>query len=153
MPTGIYQHKPRSEETKKKISCSHKGMSKPWAGKYIHVGGYKKPNSTGEKHFGWKGDNVGYFGLHLWIKKHFGVANHCDKCGIKEMPKDKKYWFEWSQKTNKNSRNIKDWWQLCVPCHRDYDDWTTKITAKRIKSKCWIDNPVPHGTDGRFIKK
>lgn len=62
MPKGIYQHKPLSEETKKKMSLAHKGkkpyemteeikqnMSKSHIGKIGFWAGKKRPKETREK--------------------------------------------------------------------------------------------------------
>ena len=78
---------------------------------------------SGENHHSWKGDTVGYGALHDWIKKENGVASMCEKCGINKIPEGKKRWFEWSSKKKKPSRDKKNWWQLCVKCHREYDGW------------------------------
>lgn len=76
---------------------------------------------TGKQHFAWKGNKVSYFALHNWIYRILGKANHCDKCGLYRIPKGKKRFFQWSSKTKKYSRNLKNWWQLCIPCHLEFD--------------------------------
>lgn len=65
----------------------------------------------------WKGDNVGYFGVHDWISKHFGQPKECKECGMK----DRKRMYHWANLTGKYLRNIKDWKRMCVSCHRKYD--------------------------------
>ena len=45
-----------SEETKKKIS-------------YSLIGNKNSPEK--EKHYNWKGNNVGYMGIHKWLKVNF----------------------------------------------------------------------------------
>ena len=92
---------------------------------------------SGKSHWGWKGDKVGYQGLHDWIYKIGGKADHCDNCGNTEKPKGKKRWFEWSCKNNIYTRNIEDWLQLCVRCHREHDEWIKMIQKAFLKSKCW----------------
>lgn len=87
----------------------------------------KYESRSGERHWAWKGNDVGYNALHDWIVSIYGKANHCERCGADKIPKGKKYWFEWSRKTKKTSRNRKDWRQLCIPCHREVDDWKNKI--------------------------
>lgn len=83
---------------------------------------------TGENHFRWKGNKVGYRALHEWIEGKLGKAKNCESCGISKKPRDKKRWFEWSCKDGAYSRNLKSWWSLCVPCHRKFDNWHEKIT-------------------------
>lgn len=76
----------------------------------------------------WTGNKPEYHTLHIWLKSEYGKANHCDLCGLKEIPKRIsnrgkliKTWFEWSNKTKVYERDLKNWWQLCIPCHRSYD--------------------------------
>jgi hypothetical protein len=128
MPKGIYNHKSGYKISKEK---------------YI--------SRSGENHHGWKGKEVGYVGLHRWIGKNFGKANHCDKCGADKIPKGKKYWFEWANKNGKFSRNKKDWIQLCIRCHRQYDEWYKKILDSYLKSKCWVHRK--RDIRGKFSKK
>lgn len=68
----------------------------------------------GKKNFKWKGDSVGYYGLHTWIYRSFGKADKCDFC-------DSVDGIEWANKTYKYLRNREDWLKLCVACHRGYD--------------------------------
>ncbi len=79
----------------------------------------------GSKNPAWKGDDVSYYALHIWMKKHFGRANKCRnrnkqilnfKCsGISNN-------FQWARiKGHRYSRNKKDYYQLCISCHSKYD--------------------------------
>src|SRR3990167_5436844 len=63
----------------------------------------------------WKGDDVGYAGLHMWIQNKLGKPNKCEFCK-KENGK-----FEWANKSKKYFRNLQDWLRLCISCHRKYD--------------------------------
>src|SRR3990167_325793 len=40
---------------------------------------FKKGEHTGEKHPQWKGDQVGYRALHMWIERNLGKASKCMK--------------------------------------------------------------------------
>lgn len=64
----------------------------------------------------WKGDDVGYFGLHAWMTKKYGKPQNCDICGTKE-----KRMYHWANKSGKYRRIRSDWFRLCVPCHKKYD--------------------------------
>lgn len=76
-------------------------------------------NSTsfkkGVRHLFWKGNKVGYDGLHAWIRNNFGKANKCEWCKTK---KSKRY--EWANK-GKYNRNRKNWVSLCTKCHNKLD--------------------------------
>ena len=51
---------PHNKKSKKKISIGNKG----------------------EKNGMWKGDKVGYFSLHEWIKKYKSKSKLCEKCKV-----------------------------------------------------------------------
>lgn len=36
----------------------------------------------GDKNNNWKGNNIGYMGIHKWLSRTFGKANECKQCGI-----------------------------------------------------------------------
>lgn len=61
----------------------------------------------------WRGDDVGYYGLHQWIARRLGKANHCCFCdGIKA----KKYY--WHNISLEYKRDIDDWQSICPSCHK-----------------------------------
>jgi len=93
MPTGIYKHKPMSEEQKEKTSLV-------WY------------NKRGK---------VSYSGLHRWVQRRLGKPQKCDKCGLVGLPKGRKRYFEWANKSGKYLRKVSDWMRLCRPCHNSYD--------------------------------
>lgn len=76
---------------------------------------YKEGGET--VHPRWKGDKVGYFGVHDWITKHFGQPKECRVCGMNDV----KRVYHWANLSGKYQRNIKDWKRMCVSCHRKYD--------------------------------
>lgn len=84
---------------------------------------------SNNKNPAWKGNNVGYFSLHNWIKRKLGKANKCVDCDNKNAKK-----YEWSNKDHKYSRNIKDYFSRCVSCHRKYDI-KNNLIKKRIRNK------------------
>jgi len=90
--TGLQSH---SEETREKIRLSMKG----------------------EKHYLWKGEKVGYLGLHLWVQRELGKATKCADCGKEGTGKQ----IHWSNVDHKYRRNVEDFTQRCAKCHRDYD--------------------------------
>lgn len=77
---------------------------------------------AGEKHYNWKGNKVGYYALHHWIRKKLGKANHCEICSLDKIPKGKKRYFQWANKDGKYRRDLRDWIQACVQCHKNYDN-------------------------------
>jgi len=84
--------KTRSIETKQKIS---------------------EANSN-EKHGGWKGNNVGYVGLHEWIRKNKPKPELCEICG-------KPGRLELSNITGKLLREVDNFQYVHKSCHKKYD--------------------------------
>jgi len=73
-------------------------------------------SKMGSKHPGWKGDNVGYKGLHCWISSNWGRLKECEQCGIKKAKK-----FEWANITSVYDRNKDNWKRMCCSCHAIFD--------------------------------
>ena len=94
----VYRSKKRRLELKKKLSDLRKGKRF----------GKENPN--------WKGDKVGYSGLHKWVSRHFGKPKECEKCG-----RTGHRIVQWANKTGKYLRERKDWFVLCASCHKLYD--------------------------------
>jgi len=67
---------------------------------------------TEEKHPNWKGEDVGYVPLHIWVRKHLGKPSKCEHC----QSTDKKR-YEWANLSGKYKRNLYDWIRLCRGCH------------------------------------
>lgn len=68
------------------------------------------------KHPRWKGDRVGYYGVHDWITKHYGQPQECEVCGLCDPQKK----YHWANLAN-YLRDRRDWKRMCVSCHRLYD--------------------------------
>lgn len=73
---------------------------------------------SGEDSFLWKGDNVGYRGIHYWVEKHLGKPTKCEHC-LKEGLFGKK--IHWANISRKYKRDLTDWIRLCVKCHKIFD--------------------------------
>lgn len=123
-----------SAETRRKISEGHKGEKN-----YLWKGG--KPNcidcnkklstyasvrcdecarkiNQEENHYKWKGNDVGYGGLHRWVKKWLGKPCTCEFCGKTGL---KGRQIHWANKSQEYKRDLNDWLRLCVSCHKSYD--------------------------------
>ena len=76
--------------------------------------GIKFPNKTNENNNNWKGDNVGYNGIHRWVYRYKGkpkICKHCNK--IKNI--------QWANINHQYKRKIEDFISLCSSCHKLYD--------------------------------
>ena len=72
----------------------------------------------------WKGNNVKYSGLHMWVRSMLGEPSKCEHCETTTAKK-----FEWANKNHTYFRNITDWVRLCTSCHRKYDYTFNKKTT------------------------
>ncbi len=83
---------------------------------------------VGEKAKHWKGENIGYKHLHLWIAKNKGKAkDHKCKCG--------KIAKEWSNKDHKYRRRVEDYEAMCKKCHYWYDRQVLGVKFGRKKKQ------------------
>lgn len=63
----------------------------------------------------WKGNDVGYGGIHYWVNKWKGSPKECFVCGeIKNR-------VAWANIDHKYRRILDDYIRLCPKCHTDYD--------------------------------
>lgn len=67
-------------------------------------------------HNHWKGDLVGYDGIHSWVEKHLGKPRVCEMCKTTLSRV-----YQWSNKSGDYRRDLSDWQRLCVKCHTRYD--------------------------------
>lgn len=77
---------------------------------------FKKGHGKDELNVNWKGDKAGYGSKHDWIKSRLGKATYCsfDRNHVSKR-------FEWANISGAYLRELDDWVQLCVTCHRQYD--------------------------------
>jgi hypothetical protein len=76
---------------------------------------------TGGDHHAFKGDDVGYGALHLWVLYHRGAPGRCEHCGVPERTCDGKRRIEWANRSRQYQRDLDDWIALCSSCHHEYD--------------------------------
>lgn len=115
---GYFRNKKRppfSQEWKDKIGKTLLG----------NHNGFKKGNkiSAGDKNTKWKGDEVLYGGLHIWVRKNLGQPDTCEHCG-KTGLRGKQ--IHWANKDHSYKRNLTDWLRLCAKCHKKYDKENNK---------------------------
>lgn len=67
-----------------------------------------------EKNGMWKGNNVGYCAVHIWIKNHKSKPKYCENCNKKEP-------YDLANISGKYKRDINDYRWLCRSCHMKED--------------------------------
>lgn len=86
---------------------------------HYHATKQLKGYATGDRNPNWKGDDVGYHGLHKWIQAQRGRPTKCEHCGLEDPDHPKR--FQWANKSHEYKRDISDWIRLCTKCHFAYD--------------------------------
>lgn len=130
---GLFKH---SNESKKKISMNNARNIKGKKHSLNAIEKIKRARKNqiifnGEKSHLWKGDDVGYGGLHAWVRRELGTPKHCANC---QTSTSKKY--EWANLSHSYKRELSDWIRLCTKCHINYDHGKIKLfdgeTNKKI---------------------
>ena len=126
-----YKH---TKETKEKISIGNLGNKNALGFKnalgYRHTKESKKKmkenhyNQSGNKSNSWKGDNAGYFALHIRVRKLRGKPCFCETC----KTTDKRKVYEWANQTG-DFKNIMDYKRLCKSCHNKNDKRKEKLNG------------------------
>ena len=120
---NLNQHKDFGKGVFCSIKCFHKGH-RVWN---KGIKGIIKPRN--EKAYNWKGDNVGYGGVHAWVKRIKGNPKECSQCEKKgkftkyqKQGKQCHKWnIDWANIDHKYRRKVDDYIGLCRSCHRKYD--------------------------------
>lgn len=87
----------------------------------------------GEFSGSWSGDEVGYHGIHKWLRREFGKANMCESKKCEGWCKQ----YDWAKiKGKKYERKRENFKKLCTSCHRKYD-MTQEQKKLAIKNLIW----------------
>lgn len=119
-------------------SCSKKCLGillrqrKIWnKGKKLHYSvwnkGIVRTDISGENHPNWKGDNVGYQGVHQWVRKMMGAPRICIHCHTTQSKS-----YDWANVSGEYRRELSDWIRLCRKCHNRYDNIGRKSANTRM---------------------
>jgi hypothetical protein len=123
----------KSESHRKNLSLALKGNTNA-RGRILtelHKSRIGKANS-GENHGNWKGDKVKYRALHHWVVRRLGKARNCEHCGTVAASR-----YEWANKSHAYRRDLEDWMQLCLSCHKKYDKYYKELKmTEALKELC-----------------
>lgn len=127
-----------SEETRRKISVSHMGVT-PSAETRARMSASGKGKHSGPASGKWVGDAVGYQGAHHRMRAAL-AESACGCCGstsdvdcalrhdAQEVREDR---------VGRYSVNQDDYWPLCRPCHKTYDtssrdEWDRHVETHKV---------------------
>lgn len=88
-------------------------MSKKYKGKY----------AVGENNPHWK-EEPSYGSLHDWVRRHKKKTGFCTFCGKKGIIKGHEYGTHFANISHEYKRDLDDYVELCMSCHRKYDNLT-----------------------------
>lgn len=119
---GIWHTHIRTKSKFCSLSCYHKSTDS-------HIGKFRAGhipfrNQKGSKNSNWRGNNVGYSGLHKWVRKTLGYAQKCYQCekvGMYSGQIKMRWNIEWANISRRYKRLNSDWIPLCRRCHRLFD--------------------------------
>lgn len=116
-----------TKETDSRLLQAGLKASKSKKGKPAHNKGAKYPQLLGANNPSWKGDKIGYSGLHDWLERELGKAHECVNPGCIYPRKDYDGrlmvtpHYQWANISHEYKREISDWMQICASCHGTYD--------------------------------
>lgn len=73
-----------------------------------------RKKTKGAKHYSWKGEQVSYAGLHMWLNREKTKPKTCSKCGKKGSSRS----IQWANIDGKYRRVLSDYIALCSSCHK-----------------------------------
>lgn len=99
-----------SIEARQKMSAVRKGKRHTIASRIAMATAAKR----GANHPDWKGDEIAYSTIHNWLARVAVKTGTCSVCGAKRIT-------QWANLSGEYKRDIADFAELCVPCHKRYD--------------------------------
>lgn len=122
---GKYCSRKCYELSKRGKPSWNKGLSNTWMIGNQYRKGKKNPylsklntSKVGDLNPKWRGDKVGYYGLHNWVRRQLGTPHRCDFCHNESLRHRQ---YHWANKSGRYLRDINDWLRLCTFCHKKYD--------------------------------
>jgi len=94
----------------------------------------QKDRIKGRSHHNWKGNKVGYYGLHSWVRRRKIKPDYCEECEENE-PQDL------ANISGEYQRDVNDFKWVCRKCHVNSDQRLTilkyhnKLRKKNAKQK------------------
>lgn len=85
-------------------------------------------NRSREKSPTWKGKQVGYRGLHIWVQNELGTPDKCEHC----LKTGTGHFMHWANISGKYLRDKDDWKRLCPKCHKSFDKEKNYKTLRQM---------------------
>ena len=105
-------HTPEAREKIRLARAKYTGVNHPFYGKH------HKPESIAkvskENCYMWKGDDISYRTLHVYIRKYLPKSKQCLNCGLETK-------LDVANMTGIYNRELHNWKWLCRRCHMIFD--------------------------------
>ena len=88
----------------------------------------------GDKNPFWKGDNVGNYALHAWLRRNLHKPELCEFCNM--IPS-----YDLANITGIYKRDFSNWKYLCRSCHMKFD-YDSGLRTRLRKPQCKIEQGV-----------
>ena len=85
----------------------------------------RSASKLGKRNPMWKGDEVQYSALHIWVRTHLPKTDYCQVCGIKPPLDLANISSSFNEVTY--TRDFKNWQWLCRRCHMIQDGRIDKM--------------------------
>jgi len=85
-------------------------------------------SKMGDKNPRWKGDDVSYIGLHVWVRRNLLKPDSCEMC------KNKVDDLDLANISGKYLRKLDDWEWLCRKCHMKSDGRLKRLIIRNKKT-------------------
>ena len=105
----------------------------------IKIGVASSQRNTGEGNPAWRGDNVGYYSLHNYVRRRKVKPEFCEICNVGPPT-------HLANITLVYNRDLDNWKFMCPKCHSDYDYIPDRLSEI---SKSFNRDPIT----GRFIRR
>lgn len=87
-----------------------------------------KRNQRGALNSSWRGDGIGYAGIHARLRARYGSPKRCSRCGTT----DKRKTYDWAN-LDGNYARLASFVRLCRSCHWKQDKKILNIRHMRKK--------------------
>lgn len=91
---------------------------------------YPQMARRGSSHGAWKGDHAGYQSIHIWLRGRKERTGICKRCGLRRVT-------HFANVSGLYMRDVDDYIEVCVPCHRKIDGQTLPDTPMRLAARRW----------------
>lgn len=129
----------RSPQHNKSISIALKGKCKSIEHRLKMSESAKKRLSKPENNPNYKGNSIGYIGIHIWLRKTFGYPEKCEACSLIGSKINNKWNIVYAKIIGqKYERKRENFICLCNKCHRNYDKdekWNRNISKGKMGIK------------------